>query len=81
MPKLLRDFRCDCCGAVQERYVDTEFDRLPCMHCDGTAKREIGMPRVALDGTDPGFPGAYDRWATIREKNAAEKRKKSYATD
>jgi hypothetical protein len=33
----------------------------------------IGMPRIALDGTDPGFPGAYDRWASIREANAREK--------
>ena len=74
---LLRDFFCDNCGNEQERYVssDTKFVGCPCGH---DARRVIGMPRVALDGTDPGFPGAYDKWATVRENNAAEKRKKSY---
>lgn len=81
MPKLLRDFRCHECSQVSERFVDTEVNETKCPNCGGVAIRIIGMPRVALDGTDPGFPGAYDRWATIREKNAAEKRKKSYFAD
>lgn len=77
---LLRDFFCDVCGAEQERYVSSDTTRVPCK-CGHEARRIIGMPRVSLDGTDPGFPGAYDRWATIRENNAAEKRKKSYFQD
>ena len=40
--------------------------------------RLIGMPRVALDGTDPGFPGAYSKWADVREQNRAVKTKRSY---
>lgn len=80
MPKLLRDFRCHTCNQVTERFVDTEVNETQCP-CGGVSIRIIGMPRVALDGTDPGFPGAYSRWADIREKNAAEKRKKSYFTD
>lgn len=77
---LLRDFFCDHCNTEQERYVSSETKFVSC-NCGHDARRVIGMPRVALDGTDPSFPGAYDRWATIREKNAAEKRKKSYYQD
>jgi len=36
------------------------------------------MPRVALDGTDPDFPGAYNKWATVREENRRIKGKRSY---
>lgn len=67
--KLLRDFRCDSCDAEYERYVDSEIHYMIC-ECGEKAHRVIGMPRVALDGTDPSFPGAYDRWARIREDNA-----------
>lgn len=75
--KLLRDFECADCGELREEVVDSNLKELKCK-CGGTAVRLIGMPRVALDGTDPGFPGAYSKWADVREKNAAEKRKKSY---
>lgn len=72
MPKLLRDFRCEDCGKEVERFIDVEAHYVPC-DCGGKARKIVGMPRVALDGTDPGFPDAYSRWATIREKNAQQK--------
>lgn len=75
--KLLRDFKCPTCEAVSERYIDSETKQVACK-CGEYAYRIIGMPRVALDGTDPSFPGAYSKWATLRENNAAQKRKKSY---
>ncbi len=75
--KLLRDFKCPTCEAVSERYIDSETKQVVCK-CGEYAYRIIGMPRVALDGTDPSFPGAYSKWATSRENNAAQKRKKSY---
>jgi|LakMenE01Jun11ns_1017448.scaffolds.fasta_scaffold9921185_1 hypothetical protein len=77
MPKLLRDFSCGACGKQTERFVETDIRIVQC-DCGAMAVKMVGMPRVALDGTDPGFPGAYSKWADIREKNAAEKRKKSY---
>jgi len=76
--KLLRDFECKYCGREYERYVDSAVKKVDC-DCGKSADRIIGMPRVALDGTDPGFPGAYDKWARVREDNAREKKKKSYA--
>ena len=71
----LIDLKCPDCGKQTERYISE--NQVPCI-CGKTMYKVIGMPRVALDGTDPGFPGAYDKWATVRENNAAEKRKKSY---
>ena len=76
--KLLRDFCCEKCGTVQERFIDGETVAVDCA-CGAIANRVIGMPRVALDGTDPGFPGAYEKWARIREDNARQKASKSYA--
>lgn len=64
--RLLRDFVCEECGETTERYVDSEITQCIC-DCGHTATRIIGMPHVALDGTDPGFPGAYDKWARVRE--------------
>ena len=75
--KLLRDFHCDFCGETSEKYIDSETRQTTCV-CGETANRVIGMPRVALDGTDPAYPTAYSDWATKRERNAAEKRNKSY---
>ena len=46
--------------------------------CGEYAYRVIGMPRVALDGTDPAYPSAYDRWANIREANRARYVKRGY---
>lgn len=78
MPKLLRDFRCHECSKLSEKFVDTSINEVRCEHCGGVAIRIIGMPRVTLDGTDPAFPTAYDRWANIREQNRRVKGQRSY---
>jgi hypothetical protein len=70
----LIDLICDKCGEQTERFIAETSVKC---HCGGVARKIIGMPRIALDGTDPGFPGAYDRWAKIREDNAREKAKKN----
>ena len=74
----LRDFRCHQCSKMTERYIDATENEVRCPHCGGVAIRIIGMPRVALDGTDPDFPGAYQKWATVREENRRIKGKRSY---
>jgi hypothetical protein len=76
--RMLRDFRCRSCEIVFERYIDNNIEQVTC-ECGGLADRIIGMPRVALDGTDPGFPGAYEKWGKMREDNARIKAKRSYA--
>ncbi len=75
--RLLRDFVCDKCGTEVERYIDTTIDHLDCV-CGGKMTRIIGMPKVSLDGTDPDFPGAYEKWASVREQRAREAKKRSY---
>ena len=65
--RLLRDFKCDACGAEQERFVDSYFTQIQC-DCGGTASRVVGMPMVKLEGITGAFPGAHDRWARIREE-------------
>lgn len=74
----LRDFLCEVCGLEEERYIDTNITQTVCPECGHTMVRLIGMPRIDLDGTDPDFPGAYSKWADIREKNAQIKSKRSY---
>jgi hypothetical protein len=40
----------------------------------------MSMPTVKLDGTDPAFPGAYERWGKIREDNAKNRAKRGLLT-
>lgn len=77
--KQLRDFRCERCDLEEERYIDSKITQIICPECGNTMIRLIGMPRVDLDGTDPDFPGAYAKWANVREQNRAVKSKRSYA--
>lgn len=34
-----------------------------CKVCGGVTTRQISPVRSKLDGLDPGFPDAYDKWA------------------
>lgn len=73
--KQLFDFHCKHCDDVFERFIDSDIREVEC-ECGEIAVRLIAAPRVVLDGTDPGFPGAYDKWARIREDNARIKARK-----
>jgi len=76
--KLLRDFLCEHCGTEKERYIDSDITQIVCDECGNTAIRLIGMPTVALDGTDPGFPGAFEKWADKRAQRTSVRKSKSY---
>jgi len=76
MARSLRDFQCETCEEVTERYIDTTVERIQC-HCGAIAKRMIGTPRVALEGISGAFPDAHTRWAKIREDNAKIQNKKN----
>lgn len=71
------DFKCDKCGDTFEHLTRSDTAAVTC-ECGGLAKKQLSMPRVMLDGTNPDFPGAYDKWARDREKRASQHRKKSY---
>ena len=73
--RLMCDFECDC-GLNHEKYVDSETTHLTCS-CGAVARRVIGTPTIALDGTSGDFPGAHARWAKIREDNARIKARRN----
>lgn len=72
--RLLRDFECDC-GKTYERFVSEDVTTMDC-DCGKTAHRVIGMPTVMLNGLDPAFPGAWDKWAKIREDRHKQQSKR-----
>ena len=74
--RMLRDFHCNGCGKDIEKYIETDVLQIDC-ECGSTAYRMIGMPSIALDGTDSSFPGAYDKWARIREDRAKDNARRS----
>jgi putative FmdB family regulatory protein len=71
------DFTCSHCGHTHERYADENSHTDPCPQCDRDADRIISPVRCKLDGTDPGFPDAYDKWARDHEKQARIERKRA----
>lgn len=65
--RLILDFKCEE-GHVAERFIDSSTSSVSCETCGKEAKKMLGLGTVILDGTDPDFPSAYDKWATIREQ-------------
>ena len=65
--RLILDFKCEE-GHVTERFIDSTTTSVPCGTCGSEAVKMLGLGTVMLDGTDPAFPSAYDKWATIREQ-------------
>ena len=58
-------------GRVVERLVPRDTTNIVCD--DGTiATRVISPVRGYCDGTDPGFPGAYDKWGRDHAKRGGE---------
>lgn len=71
------EFKCPDCGNIDEKLVKYDVVAITC-DCGGLMKKQMAMPTIMLDGTDPSLPGAYDKWGRDREKRAAQNRKKSY---
>lgn len=71
---MIFDFRCPS-GHTNERNVSSDVRNLPCLECGADAVRIISGTSVKLPGWDPGYPGAYDKWARDHEKNAKKKHK------
>jgi len=68
------DFRCLRCKHKFEDFVKPDVTP-SCPMCQGQTKRCISAPTVALSGTDPDFPGEYEKWERKRSKKAAEDKK------
>lgn len=74
--RVLRDFKCED-GHVTERFIDAGIDTVQCSKCQKEAARMLGYGSIMLDGTDPSLPGAYDKWARVREQRAEITRRKN----
>lgn len=70
---MIFDFKCPS-GHVNEKNVSSDIRNVPCPSCGVDAVRIISGTSVKLPGWDPGFPGAYDKWAREHEK-ASKKHK------
>ena len=66
---MIFDYRCNSCAKTFERFVSSlHKDNVVCPDCGVKATRLISPPNFKLDGCDPSFPTAWDRWAKIHEK-------------
>jgi len=64
---IILDFRC-AHGHTQENFVPSDTQVVGCKTCGHNAKRIISGTSVKLDGTDPAYPTAGDKWAKQHEK-------------
>lgn len=71
------DFECEE-KHITESLVDYETTKIDC-GCGKVANRIISPVRINLDGTNPNFVGAYDRWARIREEKHKQEVKRNEA--
>jgi predicted nucleic acid-binding Zn ribbon protein len=77
MPRIF-EFQCEA-GHITEKYIDYETSVVPCEACGNDAKRIISAVRISLDGTDPVYVTAYDKWAKRHEDKAKQERKQNEA--
>lgn len=64
------DYLCKSCGQEFEEIAEKDAT-VPCSVCKGETVRQLGAPRIdwAHMGTDPGFPGAYSKWAKAKTQH------------
>jgi hypothetical protein len=75
MARRMYDFKCEE-SHVTEALVDYETTQIHC-HCGKEAVRIISPVRVSLDGTDPVYVSAYDRWAKRHEDKKKQEAKQN----
>ena len=78
MSRRMYEFRCND-GHISESLVDYETTEKTCAVCEQKAFRIISAPRIELDGTDPIYVTAYDKWAKRHEEKAKLERKQNQA--
>jgi len=73
------EYRCLACGEHFEALRPiADREQADCPACGSEAKFRVSAPRIALDGTDPAFPGAWDKWDKVRRQKQRLEEKKSY---
>lgn len=74
--KKLFDFKCDEHGRFEGMARSNEETKA-CPECGKECPTVISPVRTWLDGTDPDFPTAWDRWAKDHEEKAREANRKA----
>jgi len=71
------EYICDECDSVhtQIRAIDDRLRDSTCPHCQGQACYIVSAPMTKLDGTDPSFPGEWNKWEKKREQVMKQERK------
>lgn len=77
MARRMYEFKCSE-EHLTEALVDYETTEVLC-ECGEVANRIISTPRIVLDGTNPTFVGAYDKWARVREEKKKQEAKRNEA--
>lgn len=72
------EFQCEA-GHITEKYVGYETTIVPCEACGNDANRIISAPRISLDGTDPVYVSAHDKWSRVRREKLKAERKQNQA--
>lgn len=75
MPLRIFDFKCEN-NHITEKLIQPDIKEIECPVCGLTALKVISPIAFHLDGCDPGFPGAYDRWAKDHKQRAVNEAKK-----
>jgi len=68
----LYDFKCQSCGYTWEDVAVDETARQGCPKCSDIALPIISSVNFRLNGADPAFPTASERWAKRHERAARE---------
>lgn len=66
------DIKCKSCFYTWEDMANNTSDILSCKKCGQLAQPVISACNFKLDGTDPGFPTAYEQWGRSHERRARE---------
>jgi len=69
------DFKCSE-EHITEGFVDYETTTISCS-CGNVATRIISPVRISLDGTDPIYVSAYDKWAKRHEDKQKQEAKQN----
>lgn len=66
------DIKCKSCFYTWESMAESTSDIFKCKKCGQLAQPIISSCNFKLDGTDPGFPTAYEQWARTHERRARD---------
>jgi len=71
------DYLCECGEAFEKVQKISDREHATCPSCGMMANQTISAPLVKLNGCDPSFPGAYNKWGNDRRRAVARAERKS----